>query len=100
MQKLQKLQMKIEALRKELDKEVENGLLTQECQRLSAQLDQLIVEYMQYKENEADSDDAAKVLKGDEAAQCKESGADSGNGKKILGHNEAYGYWRVELPSY
>ena len=51
MQELQKLKRKIEALRKELDKEVENRFLSQKCQRLSAQLDQLIVEYMERREN-------------------------------------------------
>ena len=100
MQELQKLKRKIEALRKELDKEVENRFLSQKCQRLSAQLDQLIVEYMERRENEADTQDAAKDLKRNKAVQCKESEASSKNVKTIAWHNEICECWRVDLPSY
>ncbi len=46
MNDLQNLQRKIEVLREELDMETEKGLQTQECLRISEQLNQLIVEYM------------------------------------------------------
>ncbi|MCI9530564.1 MAG: Spo0E family sporulation regulatory protein-aspartic acid phosphatase [Lachnospiraceae bacterium] len=46
---LHNLQIEIEALRKELDAEAAKGLNTQECMKISAQLDWLVNEYMRRK---------------------------------------------------
>ena len=47
---VQQLQQKIEDLRRKLNEETKRGLLTQECYLVSVQLDQLVEEYMEYRD--------------------------------------------------
>lgn len=47
---MQQLQQKIEDLRRKLNEETKRGLLTQECYQASVQLDQLVEEYMEYRD--------------------------------------------------
>ncbi len=47
---MQQLQQKIEDLRRKLNEETKRDLLTQECYLVSVQLDQLVEEYMEYRD--------------------------------------------------
>lgn len=52
MKHLLELQREIEMVRKELNVVAEKSVWTQECYQTSVQLDKLIEDYMQYKEDE------------------------------------------------